>query len=302
MELEQLLDRPIAFHRCFVDLCGVNGAIFLSQCIYWSKRLSSGRGGWFYKTQEDWEDETGLTRREQENARKRLKHFGILEEVVKGIPAQLWFRVNFNALQASMAETAKQACTKPPYLDGGNRQTIYTENTTEITHSVSEPIVSKIDEPDWESITDEELRGYVKGVYKSSATAEIKRRRGLSSWERNSLSRKTYVKQPPKPKSLHPSIESISEEDMISLSKKFKVTLGEVEKKLADLKRHCASKSVVYGDYLAALETFVVNAISKNEIYPSKSMNEMLLEAGFEVNIGGVIVNNLEDYHRMGGI
>ena len=117
------LDRPIAFQRAFVALgAGITGALLLSQAVYWSRR-SGDDTGWFFKTQVEWEEETGLTRREQEGARSRLQTMGLLREERRGIPAKLYYRVDFEALQTSLDECAKQDCTKPPIKDGANEQT-----------------------------------------------------------------------------------------------------------------------------------------------------------------------------------
>ena len=98
--LQRLLDRPIAFHRCFVRLgIGITGAVMLSQAVYWSSRTGDSEG-WFFKTIGEWEEETGLTRREQETARKNLK--GILDSELRGIPARLYFRINWLALEKSL--------------------------------------------------------------------------------------------------------------------------------------------------------------------------------------------------------
>ena len=72
-QLLQLLDRPIAFHRCFVTLTGsVTAALMLSQALYWQRRCKEPEG-WWYKTLEEWTEETGLNRRETEAARiKRI--------------------------------------------------------------------------------------------------------------------------------------------------------------------------------------------------------------------------------------
>lgn len=141
----QLTKRPIAFHRIYAKVGGsVNAGLLLSQAMYWNDLLPPIRKGWFYKTQAEWEQETCLTRREQEAARKALRAAGVLEEKLQGIPARLHFRVNLAALYAkmaviakmeelkksSMAETAKLDCTKPPNLEGGNRQTIICTETS----------------------------------------------------------------------------------------------------------------------------------------------------------------------------
>ena len=129
--LQRLLDRPIAFHRCFVRLgIGITGAVMLSQAVYWSNRTGDSEG-WFFKTIGEWEEETGLTRREQETARKNLK--GILDSELRGIPARLYFRINWLALEKSLnndslAESAKQGFPNPPNKNGGTRQTGLHEN------------------------------------------------------------------------------------------------------------------------------------------------------------------------------
>ncbi|MCI0653670.1 MAG: hypothetical protein L0Y39_04230 [Methylococcaceae bacterium] len=91
----RLFDRPIAFHRCFVDLTGsVTAALFLSQAVYWQKRVPDEPEGWWHKTREEWAEETGLSRREQESARQILKQLRVLEEKRAGVPARLLYRVD----------------------------------------------------------------------------------------------------------------------------------------------------------------------------------------------------------------
>lgn len=102
MSMIELMARPIAFQRAFVDLgVGITGALMLSQCIYWTQRVTD-EDGWFYKSQQDWEDETGMNRREQERARKALKSIGVLEERRRGVPARMYFRVNEEALEKAL--------------------------------------------------------------------------------------------------------------------------------------------------------------------------------------------------------
>ena len=136
----EILDRPIAYHRCFVTLTGsVTAAVLLSQAVYWSRRTAEGNDGWFWKTGADWEEETGLTRYEQEGARKTLRSLGFWEEKKRGIPSRLWFRLDLDQLerglhflQTSMRKTSKLACGKPANCHAENQQTI-SETTTETT-------------------------------------------------------------------------------------------------------------------------------------------------------------------------
>ena len=100
--LLQLLDRPIAFHRCFVTLTGsVTAALMLSQAVYWQKRTKNPEG-WWYKSHEEWTEETGLKRRELEAARIKLRALEVLEEKRTGSPAKLWYRIDLNVLEQAL--------------------------------------------------------------------------------------------------------------------------------------------------------------------------------------------------------
>lgn len=113
--LLDLLSKPIAFHPAFVKIAGsVAAGVMLSQAFYWSKnRRAVQREGWFYKSHVEWEEETGLSRREQQTARMHLRTAGLLEEKDGSLPGRgrvLWFRVNraalFEKLKALVAPDA----------------------------------------------------------------------------------------------------------------------------------------------------------------------------------------------------
>ena len=154
--IEAMNDQPIAFNKHYVFIgCGITGALMLSQLVYWTSRTKSN-DGLIYKTQHDWTLETGLTRTEQETARKRLKELGFLTEIKKGVPCKIYFKVEreklYKALieysetldssqyaenlQSSMQETYQLGCGKPASSAAGNLQSI-TENTTENTTDIN---------------------------------------------------------------------------------------------------------------------------------------------------------------------
>jgi hypothetical protein len=102
MRIIEALTKPIAFHPVLVRICGsINAGLFLGQAIYWSTRTTEA-GGWFFKVRDEWEEETCLSRREQETAREKLRDAGFIEESRKGIPAKLFFRVNLDAIEAAI--------------------------------------------------------------------------------------------------------------------------------------------------------------------------------------------------------
>ena len=95
---------PVTFHRWLVRVTGsVTAALMLSQAMAWTDVLVPEVEGWFCKCRSEWTEETGLTRWEQETARRVLRERALLEERVEGMPARLWFRVNRQ--QLSMALT-----------------------------------------------------------------------------------------------------------------------------------------------------------------------------------------------------
>jgi len=101
---EDLLDRPIAFHRCFAALAGsALAGLMLSQAIYWSKRTTL-EGGWFWKTQAQWYEETFMTRSEQETARRRLRDKGFIEERLSGVPAKVHYRVRLERVKRALLD------------------------------------------------------------------------------------------------------------------------------------------------------------------------------------------------------
>ena len=92
--LEILGQAPIVFHRIFVDITGsVTAALWLSYALYALEERRAGDDGWFSKSQDEWQRDTGLTRREQETARKRLRALELLEER-RGMNLPLTFRVD----------------------------------------------------------------------------------------------------------------------------------------------------------------------------------------------------------------
>ena len=95
-DLSSLFEKPIAFHRIFAQIMGsASGGLFLSQLVYWSQSMKRRQ---FYKTLNDWRDETMLSRREIEKARKKLEAVEILEVERKGVPARLFFKLNHDKL------------------------------------------------------------------------------------------------------------------------------------------------------------------------------------------------------------
>jgi len=110
--LLEVFDIPVSFHRCLVPITGgVTAALMLSQAIWTTQTIERAADGWFSKSRDEWTEETGLSRWEQETARRALRGAGFLEERRVGVPAKLWFRVRpeavWRALQAHAAHVPR---------------------------------------------------------------------------------------------------------------------------------------------------------------------------------------------------
>ena len=129
--IEAMNDQPIAFNKHYVFIgCGINGALMLSQLVYWTSRTRN-KDGWIYKTHDEWTQETGLTRREQDTARKTLKLLGFLTEKKVGVPCKLHFRVERENLYKALIKYSESLDSSQLHnsakLDAPKRQTECTD-------------------------------------------------------------------------------------------------------------------------------------------------------------------------------
>ncbi|WP_310615321.1 hypothetical protein [Limnohabitans sp.] len=89
-------ERPIAYSVNLAKLTGdAKAALFLSQLVYWTRVGVNieHHGGWIFKTREQWQGETALSRYEQESARSHLLDAGLMQEARIGSPARNCYRL-----------------------------------------------------------------------------------------------------------------------------------------------------------------------------------------------------------------
>ena len=112
-------DRPIAFHP---NLCRVAGSLkaglFLSQALYWQNRVPPDRDGWWWHTQDEWTNETTMSRKECDSARAALRKLGVLETQRIGMPAKSWYRVDVDVLGLLLEALVEQR-DENYRIDGG---------------------------------------------------------------------------------------------------------------------------------------------------------------------------------------
>lgn len=122
-----LSDKPVAFHPQLARLLGgINSALLFQQIAFWSSLRAdskAGYGAWIWKTQSELEDETAMTRYEQEGARRILRREGVVEEKRAGIPARLHYRINWGRFfELAAATPYAPVCGKPAYSGGEDAQ------------------------------------------------------------------------------------------------------------------------------------------------------------------------------------
>lgn len=96
--VDQLGSYVIHFPELGRKLKSQSAAIALEYFLGWEgKQRNSDR--WIFKTIEEFELETGLTRRQQDRAIKTLLKLGLIEKKLMGIPAKRNFRLGIKAVQ-----------------------------------------------------------------------------------------------------------------------------------------------------------------------------------------------------------
>ncbi len=97
--------RTIAVYRCLIEITGsLKAAAMLSQLLYWTRvsKEVAQRDGWIYKSISQMQEETGLTPREQDTCKDKLKKLNLIQTRRKGVGAPLALKVNLDELSAAV--------------------------------------------------------------------------------------------------------------------------------------------------------------------------------------------------------
>ncbi|BDA71670.1 hypothetical protein CAL7716_058360 [Calothrix sp. PCC 7716] len=153
--LQYVLYRRIAYSPIFAAIGGdVQAGVFLSQAYYWTSRTNNAEG-WFYKTKEEWFNETQLTRRQQDTVVKRLVELGLISIKHAGLPRRLFYKLNKEAIVSAISRYLGEATTldtkqipvellppTPQYL-GANEFLSTEQKVEEITKEVTKEVKSE---------------------------------------------------------------------------------------------------------------------------------------------------------------
>jgi hypothetical protein len=98
--------KPVAYNVALSYIAdNVYAGLFMSQLLYWHNKGSNP--DFVYKTIYDFQQETWLSRSQQDIAIKIWKKLGVLEVEIKGIPPKRHFKTNRDVLFKIIADKFK---------------------------------------------------------------------------------------------------------------------------------------------------------------------------------------------------
>ncbi|HKM18661.1 MAG TPA: hypothetical protein VJY14_01200 [Aliarcobacter sp.] len=139
--LKRFNEKPIAYYPIYRKITGsTTGGILLSQLMYWFSKKDK-----IFKTDSEIMEETYLTKKELETAKKLIKQLDFITVSLEGLPAKTYYEINWEMMLSSFhdmgkLETPKGGNSTPQKVETVHpnlgKHTIYTENTTENTTDI----------------------------------------------------------------------------------------------------------------------------------------------------------------------
>ena len=175
------LGRAVAYYPNLAKpLGGATSAILFSQLLYWHERAETQLGT--YKTIEEIEAETGLTRREQETACKNLEKLGILTKTHKRLQHRMYYKLNpeafdkamadFETVYAGIGETTEATFPNVQNRHSGERETAIRETAKPPLDECTKP-PSVIGTLDYHKITNTRLLTEINSGLAAAPAVEI---------------------------------------------------------------------------------------------------------------------------------
>lgn len=159
MELSLFLKnigRSIAYRPKLAKLFGgATAEIFFEQILYWQDKAENQDLG-VYKTQAELEEETGLSRKEQETARQKLRAIGVLIETYKRLEHRIYYKIDMvklNDLLKTFANVQSELSPMPESDIGDSPKRTFVNtldyNTRLHTNNNNTPLPPKTDNIDF---------------------------------------------------------------------------------------------------------------------------------------------------------
>lgn len=166
----------VNFGRC---VGGIGPAIFTQYVVRWTAGEDSG---WCWRTEDEIEQDTLLTARQQRGIREKLKASGVLRERRAGNPARMYYQIDHQALLRILAgcgelvltkvnnKSLQNVTTSPDILSGHLEELTNKESTRE----------SPLSPPKGESTRKKPRTGISEGWVLDQAGQEYAREFGMS--------------------------------------------------------------------------------------------------------------------------
>lgn len=137
-------DNYIVVNKDLIKEFGINTALMLGelaseyQYYYKNNMLENDM---FFSTIENIEENTGLSKHQQKKALDELKSMGIIDVIVKGLPAKRYIKIDINILENKFANNWQTRSEKNSKLEGkkvaGNNNNKIIINNSNIDYSYS---------------------------------------------------------------------------------------------------------------------------------------------------------------------
>ena len=137
-------DNYIVVNKDLIKEFGINTALMLGelaseyQYYYKNNMLENDM---FFSTIENIEENTGLSKHQQKKALEELKSMGIIDVIVKGLPAKRYIKIDINILANKFANNWQTSSKKISKLEGkkvaGNNNNKIIINNSNIDYSYS---------------------------------------------------------------------------------------------------------------------------------------------------------------------
>jgi hypothetical protein len=103
-ELLRIIGKPIAYYpQLAKPLGGVNASLLFGHFFYWNDKGRSELG--VYRTADEIEVETGLSRDEQRTARRKLRERGVLIETEKRIEHRIYYKLDLDRFDEIISQS-----------------------------------------------------------------------------------------------------------------------------------------------------------------------------------------------------
>ncbi|NBI43868.1 DNA replication protein [[Haemophilus] felis] len=148
------IGRSIAYRPKLAKLFGgATAEIFFEQILYWQDKAENQDLG-VYKTQAELEEETGLSRKEQETARQKLRAIGVLIETYKRLEHRIYYKIDMvklNDLLKTFANVQSELSPMPEsdIGDSPKRTFVNTLDYNTRLHTNNTPLPPKTDNTDF---------------------------------------------------------------------------------------------------------------------------------------------------------